>query len=157
MNSSPRKDEATVPDSAPRLVRFGIFELDLETGELRRKGARVPLQEQPFQVLAELVRRPGELVTREQLRARLWPAAVFVDFDHGLNKAVGKVRDALGDLAERPRFVETLERRGYRFIAQVERARVGRPARRGRTDAGCSTPVGRPRDSAGSGIALRGP
>jgi DNA-binding winged helix-turn-helix (wHTH) protein len=103
-----------------RLVRFGPFELDLETGELRKGGAKVALQEQPFQVLAMLLERPGGLVTREELRRRLWPDAVFVDFDHGLNKAVAKIRGALGDLAQSPRFVETLERRGYRFVAQIE-------------------------------------
>jgi DNA-binding winged helix-turn-helix (wHTH) protein len=103
------------------LVRFGVFELDLATGELRKRGVRVALQEQPFQVLARLVTRPGELVTREELRRALWPDAVFVDFDHGLNKAVAKIRRALGDLAESPRYVETLERRGYRFIAPVDR------------------------------------
>jgi DNA-binding winged helix-turn-helix (wHTH) protein len=103
-----------------RVVRFGLFELDVKTGELRKRGGKVRLQEQPFQVLAMLVARPGELVTREELRQKLWADAVFVDFDHGLNKAVGKIRRALGDLAESPRFVETLERRGYRFIAPVE-------------------------------------
>ncbi len=108
------------------VVRFGLFELDLDTGELRKKGARVPLQEQPFQVLAMLVDHPGELVRRDELRAKLWPEAVFVDFDHGLNKAIAKIRSALGDLAESPRFVETLERRGYRFIAAVERVHGGR-------------------------------
>ncbi|MCX6545607.1 MAG: FHA domain-containing protein [Acidobacteria bacterium] len=109
------------PESLPRLVRFGLFELDLKTGELRKRGVRIALQDQPFQVLAILVARPGDLVTRDELRAALWADAVFVDFDHGLNKAVGKIRRALGDLAESPRFVETLERRGYRFIASVER------------------------------------
>lgn len=111
----------TSPPS-PRLVRFGLFELDLATGELRKKGARVALQEQPFQVLAMLVQGAGDLVSREELRARLWPDAVFVDFDQGLNKAVTKIRSALGDLAASPRYVETLERRGYRFIAAVESA-----------------------------------
>jgi len=105
-------------------VRFGTFEADLSTGELRRKGARVALQEQPFQVLAALLERPGALVTREELRTRIWPDAVFIDFEHGLNKAVSKLRRALGDLAESPRFVETLARRGYRFLAPVE-ARPG--------------------------------
>ncbi len=109
-----------LPIDAPHIVRFGIFELDLKTGELRRKGVKVALQEQPFQVLAMLVAQPGELVTREELRQKLWPDAVFVDFDHGLNKAVGKIRRALGDIAESPRYIETLERRGYRFIAPVE-------------------------------------
>lgn len=105
---------------AARLVRFDGFELDLKTGELRRSGAKVALQEQPFRVLAMLVEHPGDLVTREQLRLRLWPDAVFVDFDHGVNKAIAKIRRALGDAAEHPRYVETLERRGYRFLAPVE-------------------------------------
>jgi DNA-binding winged helix-turn-helix (wHTH) protein len=103
------------------MVRFGVFDLDLRTGELRKKGTRVALQEQPFRMLAILVAHAGDLVTREELRARLWPGTTFMDFDHGLNKAVLKIRRALGDLAESPRFVETLERRGYRFIAPVER------------------------------------
>jgi DNA-binding winged helix-turn-helix (wHTH) protein len=118
----------TSPESTARLVRFGLFELDAKTGELRRKGAKVALQDQPFQVLAMLLARPGELVTRDELRQKLWADAVFVDFDHGLNKAVGKIRRALGDLAESPRFVETLERRGYRFIAPVERVPAIPPA-----------------------------
>jgi DNA-binding winged helix-turn-helix (wHTH) protein len=109
-----------LPSDAPRTVRFGVFELDLQTGELRRKGVKAALQEQPFRVLAMLVMQPGELLTRDALRRAVWPEAVFVDFDHGLNKAVAKIRDALGDLAESPRYVETLERRGYRFIAPVE-------------------------------------
>jgi DNA-binding winged helix-turn-helix (wHTH) protein len=102
------------------VVRFGIFEVDLETGELRRKGLKVRLQEQPFQVLRMLLERPGELVRREDLRQRLWPAVLFADFEAGLNKAVHKVRVALGDSADNPRFVETLAGRGYRFIATLE-------------------------------------
>ena len=101
------------------VIRFGIFEADLDTGELRRNGAKVRLQEQPFQLLVLLLRKPGEVVTREELRSSLWPADTFVDFDHGLNAAVRRLRDALGDSAENPRFVETLARRGYRFIAPV--------------------------------------
>jgi DNA-binding winged helix-turn-helix (wHTH) protein/Tol biopolymer transport system component len=101
------------------IVRFGLYEVDLQTGELRRNGQKVRLQEQPFQVLAMLLEKPG-VVTREELRARLWPSDTFVDFDHGLNAAVKRLRDALGDSAENPRFVETLARRGYRFIAPVE-------------------------------------
>lgn len=107
-----------------RLVRFGAFEADLTTGELRRMGVRVAIQEQPFQVLIALVERPGALVTREELRSRIWPDEVFVDFDHGLNKAVSKLRAALGDEDSTPRFVETLPRRGYRFIAAVSSGSV---------------------------------
>jgi Tol biopolymer transport system component/DNA-binding winged helix-turn-helix (wHTH) protein len=103
----------------PTRKRFGIFEIDLETGELYRNGARLKLQEQPFQMLAMLLERPGEVVTREALRERLWPADTFVDFDHGLNTATKKLRQALGDVADNPRFIETLARRGYRFIAPV--------------------------------------
>src|SRR6202040_497613 len=99
--------------------RFGVYELDLRAGELRRQGLKVKLQEQPFQVLTQLLEKPGEIVTREELRNRLWPADTFVDFDHGLNAAVKRLRDALGDTAENPRFIETLSRRGYRFIAPV--------------------------------------
>ena len=101
------------------LVRFGPFELDLRTGELRKGGVRINLPEQPLQVLKTLLDRPGELVTREELRQRLWSAETFVDFEHGLNAAVRRLRDALGDAADVPRFVETLPRRGYRFIAPV--------------------------------------
>jgi TolB-like protein/DNA-binding winged helix-turn-helix (wHTH) protein/Flp pilus assembly protein TadD len=100
-------------------VRFGIFEIDLGGGELRKRGMKVRLQDQPFQVLAQLIERRGEVVTREELRARLWTADTFVDFDHGLNKAINKIREALGDSAASPRFVETVARRGYRFIADV--------------------------------------
>ena len=103
----------------PRL-RFGVFELDLRAGELRKHGLRVRLQEQPFQVLAMLLENPGEVVSREELQKKLWPADTFVDFDHGLNKAVSKIREALGDSAESPRFVETVARRGYRFLADVK-------------------------------------
>ena len=102
--------------STGRIVRFGHFEVDLQSGELRHKGLKVKLQGQPFQVLATLLERPGEVVTREQLRIKLWPADTFVDFDHGLNAAIKRLRDALGESAERPIFVETLARRGYRFI-----------------------------------------
>jgi Tol biopolymer transport system component/DNA-binding winged helix-turn-helix (wHTH) protein len=102
------------------IVRFGIFEANLETGELRRNGARVKLQDQPFQLLALLLARPGEIVTREELRSRLWSDDTFVDFDHGLNAAIRRLRDALGDSADNPRFVETLSRRGYRFVAPVQ-------------------------------------
>ena len=101
------------------VVQFGIFEADFRAGELRRNGAKIRLQEQPLQVLALLLARPGELVTREELQSKLWPADTFVDFEHGLNAAVKRLRDALGDSADNPRFIETLARRGYRFIAPV--------------------------------------
>ena len=100
-------------------VRFGLFELNLRAGELRRNGAKVRLQEQPFQILTMLLEHPGEVVTREELRNKLWPADTFVDFDHGLNAAVKRLRDALGDSAESPHFVETVARRGYRFLPSV--------------------------------------
>ena len=99
---------------------FGVFEVDLRAGELRKKGMRVRLQGQPFQVLAMLLEHPGEVVTREELQKRLWPADTFVDFDQGLNKAINKLREALGDSADTPRFVETVARRGYRFLAEVK-------------------------------------
>ena len=100
-------------------LRFGVFELDLRAGELRKHGLRVRLQEQPFQLLAMMLEHPGEVVTREELQKKLWPADTFVDFDHGLNKAISKIREALSDSAESPRFVETVARRGYRFLADV--------------------------------------
>jgi cholera toxin transcriptional activator len=109
-----------LPNSAGRIVRFGVFEVDLAAGELRKKGVRVRLQEQPFQTLALLLARRGDVVTRDELRQKLWPADTFVDFDHSLNTAVNKIREALGDSATSPRYVETLARRGYRFIAPVE-------------------------------------
>lgn len=105
--------------SSARLLRFGVFELDLEAGELRKNGVRLRLQEQPLQVLTALLANAGRVVTREELRQRIWPADTFVDFDHSLNTAVNKIREVLGDSASSPRFVETLARRGYRFIAPV--------------------------------------
>jgi cholera toxin transcriptional activator len=106
--------------SVARIARFGVFEADLASGELRKNGIKVRLQEQPFQLLAVLLERPGEMVTREDLQQRLWPSDTFVDFDHSLNTAVNKLREALGDAASNPRFVQTVARRGYRFIAPVE-------------------------------------
>jgi len=103
-----------------RLLRFGVFEVDLAAGELRKSGARIRLQEQPFQVLAALLQNAGQVVTRDYLRQTIWPADTFVDFDHSLNTAVNKIRESLGDSASSPRFVETLARRGYRFIAPVD-------------------------------------
>ena len=104
-----------------QIIRFGQFEADLQTRELRRNGIKVPLQDQPFQVCAILLSRSGELVSREELRQQVWPEDTFVDFDHAVNTAITKIRLALGDQADNPRFVETLPRRGYRFIAPVDR------------------------------------
>ena len=101
------------------MVRFGTFEVDLQTGELRKAGQKLKFSGQPFQVLAILLEGPGEMVTREELQKRLWPDT-FVDVDHNLNTAINKIREVLSDAAENPRFVETLPRRGYRFIALVE-------------------------------------
>jgi DNA-binding winged helix-turn-helix (wHTH) protein len=105
---------------APR-YRFGIFEVDASTGELRRQGVRIKLNAQPFQVLCLLLEQPGELLTREQICRALWPERTFVDYEHGLNSAINRIREALGDTASSPRYVETLARRGYRFVAAVER------------------------------------
>jgi cholera toxin transcriptional activator len=106
--------------SADEIVRFSVFEVDVMCGELRRQGLKVPLPEQPFRVLARLLQRPGLLVTRVELRANLWPADTFVDFEQGLNTAIYKIRRALADSAASPRFVETLARHGYRFIAPIQ-------------------------------------
>ncbi len=114
-----------VAESNRRSIRFGLYEVDAASGELRKNGAKVRLQEQPFQVLLALLERPGEVVTREDLRQRLWPADTFVDFDHSLNTAINKLREALGDTAGNPRFIETLARRGYRFIAPVQSEAAG--------------------------------
>ena len=111
---------AEVPAPARRPLRFGSFELDLQSGELRKAGVLVGLQEQSLKVLVELLARPGELVTREQLRQRLWPSGTFVDYEHGLNAVINRLRETLGDSADSPRFIQTVPRRGYRFIASVE-------------------------------------
>lgn len=111
------------PAANPRIVKFGVFELDLDVRELRKSGIRIKLQEQPFQILAMLLERPGEIVTREEFEKRLWPQDTFVDFDLSLNSAVKKLRQALGDESANPRFVETLYRRGYRFVGQTNGVR----------------------------------
>ena len=105
--------------SSPAILGFGVFEVYLRPGELRKQGKRIKLQEQPFQVLTVLLRHPGEVVTREELRKQIWPQDTFVDFDNSLNTAINKLREALGDSADNPRFIETLPRRGYRFLAPV--------------------------------------
>jgi cholera toxin transcriptional activator len=105
----------------PRRYRFGIFEADTATGELRRKGVRIKLNAQPFHVLSLLLERSGKLLTRNEISRELWPEGVFVDAEHGVNSAINRIREALGDTAGNPRFIETMARRGYRFIAPVER------------------------------------
>lgn len=117
--------DSDLPPSPPRLVRFSVFELDLEARELRKRGVKVRLPEQPFQVLELLLERHGQVVTRQELRERLWSTDTFVDFDLSLNSAVRKLREALSDSAERPAFVETVPRRGYRFIAPLEQLTAG--------------------------------
>ena len=114
--------EARVCLGNGRPIRFGVFEADLHTGELRKQGVRIKLRDQPFQILLLLLAHPGEVVSRDELQKQLWPGDTFVDFDRGLNKAVNHLRDALGDSAESPRFIETLPKRGYRFIAPVDAA-----------------------------------
>jgi len=116
---------APQPDNTGRIARFGVFELDLEAGELRRNGIKLHLQQQPFQVLAILLERAGMVVAREELRQKLWKEDTFVDFDHSLNTAVNKLREVLGDSASSPQYVETLARRGYRFIAPIRKATWG--------------------------------
>jgi cholera toxin transcriptional activator len=129
-----------------RLLRFGVFEVDLTAGELRKNGARIRLQEQPFQVLTALLQNAGQVVTRDELREKIWPADTFVDFDHSLNTAVNKIRESLGDSASSPRFVETLARRGYRFIAPVDgiaaATTVSAPAQDKGTPGGAPAPHG---------------
>ena len=134
---SPSKDHIgsmQTASSSPQLLRFGAFELDLRARELRKEGVKVKLQEQPFQILAMLLEHQGQVVTREELRSRLWPSDTFVDFDLGLNKAINKLREALGDSADNPRFVETLPRRGYRFLTTLDSAAEGHAKRGGSID-----------------------
>src|SRR5882762_1123027 len=116
------RTENQVMEYSRKPVRFGAFEVDIGAGELRKHGSRLRLQEQPFLVLTALLEQPGEVVTREDLVRRLWPDGTFVDFDRGLNAAVTRLRQVLGDSAENPRYVETVARRGYRFLADVEKA-----------------------------------
>jgi DNA-binding winged helix-turn-helix (wHTH) protein len=118
--------------SPSSLLRFASFEVNLGLGELRRHGFRIKIQEKPFQILAALLERPGELLTREELHQRLWPENTFFDFDHNLNNAMNKLREALNDSSEEPKYIETLPRRGYRFIASIEE--FAAPASHSRSD-----------------------
>ena len=108
------------PSQISHLIRFDNFELDLRAGELRNGGLRIRLQEQPLLILQVLLENAGEVVTRDELQKKIWPADTFVDFDHGLHAAVNRLRAALNDSADRPRYVETVARRGYRFIGKIE-------------------------------------
>jgi TolB-like protein/DNA-binding winged helix-turn-helix (wHTH) protein/Flp pilus assembly protein TadD len=149
---------AADPQAGGRLC-FGVFELDLRAGELRKRGLRVRLQQQPFQVLEMLLDHAGQVVSREDLQKKLWPGDTFVDFDHGLNKAINKIREALGDSAESPRFVETVARRGYRFVADVRVADAvpvgGGPNVPAQPDPAAESRY--PRDGIGSLATLRTP
>ena len=141
-HEEPSPQPASPPPDVPDRVRFSVFELDLRAGELRKHGSRVRLQNKPFRILELLLERPGEVVTREEIREKLWPPNVFVDFDHSVNSAVNRLRDALGDSAAQPRFIETLPR-GYRFIAPVLE-RFGRSAAPVTSDSAPQPSVGPP-------------
>jgi cholera toxin transcriptional activator len=117
------------PTGANGPIRFAAFEADVSSGELRKHGLRIKLPDQSFQLLAMLLERPRQIVTREEFHKKLWPGDTFVDFDHGLNNAMNRLREALGDTAESPRFVETLPRRGYRFVANVDGAVIPEASR----------------------------
>src|SRR5215469_945472 len=118
----------TLQKRPTEILRFGIFEVDPRAGELRKQGKRIKLQDQPFQVLAVLLQRPGDVVTREELRSQIWAQDTFVDFDNSLNTAINKLREALGDSADSPRFIETLPRRGYRFVVPMSADGLKNPA-----------------------------
>src|SRR5207253_11274034 len=133
-------------ESPFRTRRFGVFEVDLRAAELRKRGVRIKLQEQPFQILSLLLEHPGEIVTREELRQKLWPAHTFVDFDRSLNKAMTKLRSTLGDSAESPRYVDTIPRHGYRFLAPVRDHPEGAEAT---TFSASRFTVGHPRNACG--------
>src|SRR5215468_8280462 len=115
------------PAPRTRIARFGLFEADLEQRVLTKQGFRIRLQDQPFEILSLLLQRPGEIITREEIQQKLWPADTFVAFDDGLNTAIKKLRLALGDSAENPRFIETVPRRGYRFLAPPVFAEITSP------------------------------
>src|SRR4030088_1397798 len=134
------------PSHPSKMVRCGVFEIDLKAFELRKHGLRLKLAEQPFQILAILLEQPGQVITRDELRVRLWPGDTFVDFDHGLNNAVMRLREVLSDSSDTPRFIETLPRRGYRFIAPVEELGAIVEGASSAATLGTATPI----DSAGA-------
>src|SRR5437899_3685600 len=128
LNSSRSGVAVKTSSSVPPTLRFGVFELDPRTGELRKKGMKIRLQGQPVEILAMLLQRPGETITREELQKKLWPADTFVDFEQGLNNAMKRLRASLDDDAESPHFIETLPRHGYRFIGSVNGSKQTRAA-----------------------------
>jgi len=148
------------PTNPKSIFRFGLYELDGSTGELRKEGkARPRVQGQPLEVLLHLLARPGDVVTREELRLQLWPADTFVDYDHSLNTAVNKLRDALSDSAENPRFIQTIPRRGYRFVAPVEVVADGAPdlaESKPKIGPGAETPAAVPSESRNFGLSDAG-
>src|SRR6266404_4861261 len=124
-----RRESMSSPGQSSGVVRFDVFEVDLRAGEVYKAGRKIKLQVLPFQALVMLLERPGEVVTRKEFEKRLWPGDTFVDFDHSLNTAIKKLRQALGDNKETPRFVETLPKRGYRFIGKPEYMAATLPAK----------------------------
>jgi DNA-binding winged helix-turn-helix (wHTH) protein len=136
------------PLRSTNVVRFEVFEVDLRAQELYKGGRKIKLQVQPFQVLAMLLGQPGEVVTREEMQKRLWPADTFVDFDHSLNTAIKKLRQALGDDKKKPRFVETLPKRGYRFLASVKRPAMSSAS----AETAIAAPVGAKKTAASSWV-----
>src|ERR1700723_1709515 len=134
------------PATASARLRVGEFEVDLRCGEVRRNGDKIKLQQRPFQILSALLERPGDVVTREEIQQKLWPTDTFVDFEHSINTAVNKLREALGDDAENPRFIATLPRHGYCLIAPVEVAE---------TNGACPEPDAAPMDPAGRSSSKR--
>ena len=144
----------SAPATGASVLRFDIFELDVRAGELRKNGVKLRLQGQPLQVLAALLKRPGELVTREELRAQIWQADTFVDFDHSLHNAIARIREVLGDSAETPRYIETLPRRGYRFIAHVEGISTREPERSAETVQPSEAPAPLARSKARAALAV---
>src|SRR5215813_2129307 len=119
------------PSPLPGPLRFSAFEVDVRAGELRKHGVRIRLQDQPFRMLLALLERPGEVVTREELQRQIWPSDTFVDFDRGLNNAVKRLREALADSADQPRYIETIPKRGYRFLEVVNGSHAAEPQRGG--------------------------
>src|SRR5580693_806622 len=159
-NSTGELASVPEPNHQNSIYRFGLYELDSGTGELRKEGkARPRVQGQPLEVLLYLLARPGDVVSRDELRVLLWPRDTYVDYDHSLNTAVNKLRDALSDSAENPRFIQTIPRRGYRFVAPVEVVADGAPSlgeSKPKTGAGAETPATVPSENRNFGLSDAG-